>query len=418
MDLEDQGFLLDAMEEGRFTIDKYAIHHEVKSPTTIIATANPTGTKWNDPSKISNGEIPVLSTLLDRVDQVYAVNDFISEEECRAYARKKAEMQQSNVQYNYDFLKSYIKYAKKVNPIISVEAQYMLTDFWLDLKKKDLATNRTLDSLFRIAKAQARLHLSDIVDEEIVTEVMNDYQLRMSQYGEIAKIIESPRDAAYKEMFSIIRSIKSPIELTEAARTASRNNEQVKNYLGPKLHLENNRGLRTVYKMLLNHHSIKLVKNKPIVLLYSEERSQLFENSNQQSNAARATGASDISDISDAYKANDATVAVSSEIPGIAADINDDSEFEKLVSHASGVSDRSDSLFISSLPTESSGRIDYNKVISLKDSSAAVVLTNDDLEDVETSSDSSGNRSSSCISSGSSIVTGNGSNNNKSSDRD
>jgi hypothetical protein len=298
----------------------------------------------------------------------------------------------------------------------------MLTDFWLDLKKKDLATNRTLDSLFRIAKAQARLHLSDIVDEEVVTEVMNDYQLRMSQYGEIARIIESPRDVAYKEMFSIIRATKSSIELTEAARIASRNNEQVKNYLGTKLHLENNRGLRIVYKMLLNHHSIKLVKNKPIVLLYSEERLPSLQNSNQQSNAAGAAGAagaSDISDISDVYKADDATVAVSSEIPGISADINDDdSEFEKPVSPASGVSDRSDSPLISSTYTESSGTIDYNNIISLKDSPAAVVLTNDDLEDVETSSSSgsSGNGSRSC-SSGSSIGTGNGSNNNNSSDR-
>ena len=74
--------------------------------------------------------------------------------------------------------------------------------------------------------------------------------------------------------------------------------------------------------------------------------------------------------------------------------------------------------------TESSGTIDYNKVMSLKDSSAAVVLTNDDLEDIETSSDSdsSGNggsshSSGSNSSTGSSIGTGNGSNNN-SSDRE
>jgi hypothetical protein len=42
------------MEEGSFTVDKYAIHHEIKSPTTIIATATPRGIKWNDPFKLSN----------------------------------------------------------------------------------------------------------------------------------------------------------------------------------------------------------------------------------------------------------------------------------------------------------------------------------------------------------------------------
>ena len=147
--------------------------------------------KWNDPFKISNVEIPVLGPLLDRFDQVYAVNEFGSEEESRIYATKKAEMDDKNIPYNYNFLKPYIKYAKKINPTILPEARSMLTEFWLDLKKRGLATNRTLDSLFRIAKAQARLHLSDVVNEEIVTEIMEDYMQRMLQYGQIIKIIES-----------------------------------------------------------------------------------------------------------------------------------------------------------------------------------------------------------------------------------
>jgi replicative DNA helicase Mcm len=217
-------FLLDIMEEGSFTVDKYAIHHEIKSATTIIATANPRGMKWNDQSKISSTEIPVLATLLDRFDQVYAVSEFMSEEESRTYAAKKAEMDQRNTQYNYNFLKPYIKYAKIINPIILSEAQSMLTEFWLDLKSKDLATNRTLDSLFRIAKSQARLHLSNVVNEVIVTEIMGDYTQRMLRYGEIIKIIpillSSPREVAYREMLSIIKTIKSAIELTEAARMA------------------------------------------------------------------------------------------------------------------------------------------------------------------------------------------------------
>ena len=38
---EDQGFLLDSMEEGEFTINKYGINAKIKSPTVIIASANP-----------------------------------------------------------------------------------------------------------------------------------------------------------------------------------------------------------------------------------------------------------------------------------------------------------------------------------------------------------------------------------------
>ena len=56
-------------------------------------------------------------------------------------------------------------------------------------------------------------------------------------------------------MLSIIKATKSPIELTEAARIASQNNEQIKNYLGIRLNVKNNWKLRTVPDMLLDHPS-------------------------------------------------------------------------------------------------------------------------------------------------------------------
>ena len=44
--LEDQSRLLDVMAEGKVPIDKYGSTHEIPSPTTIIATANPIQTTW------------------------------------------------------------------------------------------------------------------------------------------------------------------------------------------------------------------------------------------------------------------------------------------------------------------------------------------------------------------------------------
>jgi hypothetical protein len=61
--------------------------------------------------------------------------------------------------------------------------------------------------------------------------------------------------------------------LAEVARIASWNNEQIRNYLGSRLNVKNNWKLRAVRDMLLNHTAIKQVNDKPIVLLYSEEKS-------------------------------------------------------------------------------------------------------------------------------------------------
>ena len=73
--LDDQARLLDVLEEGIIPLNKHGTHMIIQSPTTIIATANPTQSTWNDSQKVSNDEIPMLRTLLDRFDQIYPFRD-------------------------------------------------------------------------------------------------------------------------------------------------------------------------------------------------------------------------------------------------------------------------------------------------------------------------------------------------------
>ena len=66
MSSEDQGFLLDVMEEGEFTINKHGINAKIKSPTVIIASCNPIGSTFrkstnddNTDDKINLNQIPL-----------------------------------------------------------------------------------------------------------------------------------------------------------------------------------------------------------------------------------------------------------------------------------------------------------------------------------------------------------------------
>jgi DNA replicative helicase MCM subunit Mcm2 (Cdc46/Mcm family) len=168
MNFEDQRFLLDIMEEGRFTIDKYGIHQEIDSPTTIIATANPHGAYWKESYKIGNEQIPVANALIDRFDQIYGFTDSQSEEEIKQYAESKIEIINRR-HHNYSFLKKYLLYAKTtICPKLTEGA--MLNRFWEKLKVDGIATNRTFDTVYRIAESHARLHLKNTVDSEIATE--------------------------------------------------------------------------------------------------------------------------------------------------------------------------------------------------------------------------------------------------------
>jgi hypothetical protein len=80
----------------------------------------------------------------------------------------------------------------------------MLNQFWIKIKKDGSATNRTYDLLFRIAVAQARLNLSDEINEEIIIQTMNSLSLMWSQYGKIVRAISSPREFASQVFYQTL----------------------------------------------------------------------------------------------------------------------------------------------------------------------------------------------------------------------
>lgn len=104
MSLDDQQHLIDIAEEGRCTVDKYGMHFDIDSPTTIIATANPYNTTWNKAFNITKDEIPTLKTFLDRCDQVYGSRDAPSEEEIIVYTKQKTNLRKRKP-HNYNFEK-------------------------------------------------------------------------------------------------------------------------------------------------------------------------------------------------------------------------------------------------------------------------------------------------------------------------
>jgi DNA replicative helicase MCM subunit Mcm2 (Cdc46/Mcm family) len=242
MSLEDQGHLIDIAEEGRCTVDKYGSHFEIDSPTTIIATANPYSTTWSKKFTMSKDEIPTLKTFLDRCDQVYGFRDAPSEEEIIEYTTQKTNLRKRKL-HNYNFLRKYLTYVKTINPKMNSEAEHRLNMFWIKAKCEGTATNRTYDSIFRIAEAQARLNLSMEVDDDIATETMISISLMLSQYGKIVETISSPRDITYRSFYHILKNTKAGVSVFELCKAACEQNRQVSEYLGSNLDMEHNKPL-------------------------------------------------------------------------------------------------------------------------------------------------------------------------------
>jgi DNA replicative helicase MCM subunit Mcm2 (Cdc46/Mcm family) len=133
MNHDDQGFLLDTMQEQDFTTNKFGQNFHIDAPTVIIASANPTGGSWkggydnNLDDKIDLDKVPMIKPLVDRFDLVFIFKDRRDENMLKEYAEKKSEMEDRKTPDYTSYLAKHIMYAKQryPKPTFSEEAKHV-----------------------------------------------------------------------------------------------------------------------------------------------------------------------------------------------------------------------------------------------------------------------------------------------------
>ena len=303
LNFEDQGHLIDILEEGHTTLDKYGRHYEIDSPTTIIATANPNGISWRT-TIVSKDDIPVVKNLLDRFDQIYEFRDNLSETEIEEYTKRKTILRKRK-NHNYNFLKKYLIYVKSnINPKITENTENRLNKFWINAKIQGVASNRSYDSIFRIAEAQSKLSFSEEIDDEIANQVMDSLSLMYIQYGKIIEKTSNPRDITVKSFFNILKQTDIGFSISELCKTACEENKQISEYLGNKWTLQNNHKLKSVIDILINRQDIKRIQQKPLVLKYILQTEQEQKNENICYDDYLESNSKSLSDVYDVYDDN------------------------------------------------------------------------------------------------------------------
>src|SRR5215212_427245 len=291
---EEQDNLLDVMEEGEFTVNKFAKLRTIKSPTTLIATANPKNNKWKDPDSISLDEIPFEAIILSRFDIVLIFRDTTEEQANREFAYKKTEYDERHILHNYNFLEKYIEYAKTINPLITEEANSILNEYWVRLKRREefASTIRTLESLHRLSKAFARLYLCNRVGMKIAYETIDFMNKMLREFKISIYQINDPRSIAYDETIKLVQQQKAPIDLVEAIRMVCQKNNQVKHYIGTVFKQNRNKKLKVLCNKIIENESIRRTQLNPTVVQWIMDENT----SNNESNSSR-----DLSDPSDQH---------------------------------------------------------------------------------------------------------------------
>jgi DNA replication licensing factor MCM4 len=179
--------LHEVMEQQTVSIAKAGIITTLNARTSILAAANPVGSKYNPKLPIpANIDLP--PTLISRFDLLYLVLDKVDEMNDRRlaahlvglYLEDRPETGGNDI-LPLDTLTAYITYARsKVHPVLSEEASEALVAAYVAMRKvgedsrsserRITATTRQLESMIRLSEAHARMRFSDAVELQDVNE--------------------------------------------------------------------------------------------------------------------------------------------------------------------------------------------------------------------------------------------------------
>jgi DNA replicative helicase MCM subunit Mcm2 (Cdc46/Mcm family) len=281
---EEQKFLLDAMEEGKFTINKYGINSTISSPTTIIASTNLLNSSADTSSfneNIQLTQIPCTPPVRDRFDLIVVMSDLTNDVEILDYVDKKLENISTRIP-NYDsFLIKYLQQARELEPILNPSCKNQIKYYYFSLKKSNpgMSSNRVLETLIRLSKAIAKLKLKQVIDEEDVNDAIEFYNALISKYAESSITPSEPDKYAYEKCLEILKdrsdSEEPSLRFDELVYMACMSDGVIRSYVCDSnkpnidmVKIEKNHKSRQVRDLLVNNPFVSIVNKKPLTIKF------------------------------------------------------------------------------------------------------------------------------------------------------
>lgn len=206
MNDSDRTSIHEAMEQQTISISKAGIVTTLKARCSVIAAANPIGGRY-DPSMTFSENVDLTEPILSRFDVLCVVRDtvdpvvdehlarFVCSSHMRSHPmaddsdREHMERLESSMssavnmagveKIPQDLLKKYILYAReRVHPKLHQMDQDKVAKMYSDLRRESMATGsvpitvRHIESMIRIAEANAKMHLREFVHEDDVNMAM------------------------------------------------------------------------------------------------------------------------------------------------------------------------------------------------------------------------------------------------------
>ena len=166
------------MESGEILVDKADIHTRLKADCSILAIANPKEGMFDleDPNKTITKQIDLPPALLSRFDLIFVMTDEIDEANDSSIvdAIYLGSKQESII--SIELFRKYITYVRKHHPKRREELITNIKAFYNKVRGQSIAigtkmkgmpiTPRHIEGILRLAEANAKIRLSEYVEEE------------------------------------------------------------------------------------------------------------------------------------------------------------------------------------------------------------------------------------------------------------
>ncbi len=190
----DRVAIHEAMEQQTVSVAKGGIVATLNARASVLAAGNPKLGRY-DPFLNVGENINLDVTILSRFDLIFLLRDEAnSERDARMaehiLALHKTRTNPEAAPFEPDFLRKYISYAKRLNPVLTPEAMKELLDFYLKMRSKGgtktvavAITPRQLEALVRLSEARARAFLRDHVKVEDARSAIRLVNVSMGDVG-------------------------------------------------------------------------------------------------------------------------------------------------------------------------------------------------------------------------------------------
>lgn len=191
---EDRVAMHEAMEQQTVSIAKGGIVATLNARSAILAAANPALGRY-DPYRNINENINLPITILSRFDLLFIMRDIPETEmdnQMSEHILKLHKLRTSPEEppLSPEFLRKYISYAKRIDPVLSDEAISELRNFYLEMRSSSESaespvaiTPRQLEALVRLSEARARTFLRDKVTAEDAMAIIRLMKISLQDVG-------------------------------------------------------------------------------------------------------------------------------------------------------------------------------------------------------------------------------------------